>query len=114
MAPSNQRELSNMIELSCEINDTPSAFRFPRGTGSDEIFINQPKDINIGKGYVLVEGNDIAILNLGTRLEKCIEASNFLNQNNIYPTIADARFAKPLDTQLIAVSYTHLTLPTKA
>ncbi len=101
MAPSNQRELSNMIELSCEINDTPSAFRFPRGTGSDELFENQPIDINIGKGYILIEGNDIAILNLGTRLEKCIEASKFLNQNNIYPTIADARFAKPLDTQLI-------------
>ncbi len=101
MAPSNQRELSNMIELSCEINDTPCAFRFPRGTGSDEPFNNQPIDINIGKGYILIEGNDVAILNLGTRLEKCIEASNFLNQNNIYPTIADARFAKPLDTQLI-------------
>ena len=101
MAPSNQRELSNMIELSCEINDTPSAFRFPRGTGSDELFNNQPTDINIGKGYILIEGNDVAILNLGTRLEKCIEASKFLNQNNIYPTIADARFAKPLDTELI-------------
>ena len=101
MAPSNQRELSKMIELSCEINDTPSAFRFPRGTGSDELFINQPSDINIGKGYILIEGNDVAILNLGTRLEKCIEASKFLNQNNIYPTIADARFAKPLDTSLI-------------
>ncbi len=101
MAPSNQRELSKMIELSCEINDTPCAFRYPRGTGSDELFNNQPTDIDIGKGYILIEGNDVAILNLGTRLEKCIEASKFLNQNNIYPTIADARFAKPLDTQLI-------------
>ncbi len=77
------------------------AFRYPRGTGSDELFNNQPTDIDIGKGYILIEGNDVAILNLGTRLEKCIEASKFLNQNNIYPTIADARFAKPLDTQLI-------------
>ena len=54
MAPSNQRELSNMIELSCEINDAPSAFRFPRGTGSDELFNNQPTDISIGKGYILI------------------------------------------------------------
>ena len=55
-------------------------------------------------GNILIEGNDVAILNLGTRLEKCIEASKFLNQNNIYPTIADARFAKPLDEDLILKS----------
>ena len=73
-----------MIELSCEINDTPSAFRFPRGTGSDELFNNQPTDIDIGKGYILIEGNDVAILNLGTRLEKCIEASKFLNLSLIH------------------------------
>ena len=58
-------------------------------------------EIEIGKGYIVVEGKDLAILNLGTRLDTCLEACKILNENNIYPTVADARFAKPLDTKLI-------------
>ena len=57
--------------------------------------------MDIGKGYIVNEGNDIAILNLGTRLESCLEACSILKQRNVYPTLADARFAKPLDTNLI-------------
>ena len=58
-------------------------------------------EIEIGKGYIDTEGDNVAILNLGTRLENIKNACKILNNNNIYPTIADARFAKPLDTNLI-------------
>tara|TARA_B100000575_G_scaffold292621_1_gene301535 strand:- start:1009 stop:2925 length:1917 start_codon:yes stop_codon:yes gene_type:complete len=100
MAPSSQNELIKMIKASTLIDDCPSAFRYPRGTGELND-INSVPEIEIGKGYIFNKGSDVAILNLGTRLEACLEASNILNQNNIYPTIADARFAKPLDTKLI-------------
>ena len=62
---------------------------------------NNLEAIEVGKGHILIEGDEVAILNLGTRLEVCKEASKILNNNNIYPTLADARFAKPLDTNLI-------------
>ncbi len=100
MAPSNQSELIKMMHTSALIDDCPCAFRYPRGVGSlDEI--NYEEKIEVGKGYLIFEGNKIAILNLGTRLEICKEACKILNNNNIYPTLADARFAKPLDTGLI-------------
>ncbi len=101
MAPSSQNELIKMIKLSTYIDDFPSAFRYPRGVGIiDE---NQALDdeIEIGKGYTLNNGNEVAILNLGTRLDSCLEACKILNSKNIFPTIADARFAKPLDHKLI-------------
>ncbi len=101
MAPSNQTELAKMIKLSTNIDSHPCAFRYPRGSGSIENFCKDNEEIEIGKGYIIKEGQDIAILNFGTRLENCIEASNSLMKYNIYPTIADARFAKPLDTKLI-------------
>ena len=100
MAPSNQTELIRMIKTSAIINDRPSAFRYPRGSGNI-IDYKDMNEIEIGKGYIAVEGKDLAILNLGTRLDTCLEACKILNENNIYPTIADARFAKPLDTKLI-------------
>jgi len=100
MAPSSQTELIRMMKTSLLINDSPSAFRYPRGVG----FIEDIKDLNeieIGKGYIDTPGENLAILNLGTRLDTCKEACKILNENNIYPTIADARFAKPIDTKLI-------------
>ena len=102
MAPSNQSELVKMMKTSTMIDDYPSAFRYPRGVGNFEDSKFQ-KSIEIGKGYILTEGEKIAILNLGTRLDVCKEACKILNQNNINPTIADARFAKPLDTKLIDI-----------
>ena len=102
MAPSNQNELIRMMNTSLLINDRPSAFRYPRGTGI--FYENNIKDkdpLEIGKGKIINEGNDIAILNLGTRIQSCFEAAKILNQYNINPTIADARFAKPIDTKLI-------------
>ncbi len=100
MAPSNQTELIKMIKTSSIINDRPSAFRYPRGSGNVVEYIDK-NEIEIGRGYIVVEGHDLAILNLGTRLDTCLEACKILKENNINPTIADARFAKPLDTNLI-------------
>ena len=100
MAPSNQTELVKMIKISSIINDRPSAFRYPRGSGNI-IDFKDMNEIEIGKGYIAVEGEDLAILNLGTKLDICLEACKILKENNINPTIADARFAKPLDTKLI-------------
>ena len=100
MAPSNQSELVKMMKTSASIDNCPSAFRYPRGVG----IINDLDgldEIEIGKGYIDTEGDNVAILNLGTRLDNIKNACKILNNNNIYPTIADARFAKPLDTNLI-------------
>ena len=101
MAPSNQNELVRMINTSLIIDDRPSAFRYPRGTG---IFNENNLDssaLEIGKGCIVIQGKDIAILNLGTRMESCEEAINLLKDYNIFPTLADARFAKPIDKDLI-------------
>ncbi len=100
MAPSNQDELIKMINTSLLINDCPSAFRYPRGHG-ELINADCKEIIEIGKGYICKEGNEIAILNLGSRLATCFEALKILEKNNIFPTLADARFVKPLDTILI-------------
>ncbi len=101
MAPSNQAELIRMIKTSSLINDFPSAFRYPRGTDTLTGQFEELNEIDIGKGYFVQEGNEIAILNLGTRLNECIEACKILKQSDIYPTLVDARFAKPIDTEII-------------
>ena len=101
MAPSNQNELIRMINTTVFINDRPSAFRYPRGTGEMNNYDNNIDPIEIGKGIVLEEGNEVAILNLGSRLQSCQEAIKILNANGIQPTLADARFAKPIDTNLL-------------
>ncbi|MDC1053826.1 1-deoxy-D-xylulose-5-phosphate synthase [Alphaproteobacteria bacterium] len=101
MAPSNQNELIRMINTSVLIDDRPSAFRYPRGAGEiDNTDLNYDS-LEIGKGIIIKEGNDVAILNLGTRMQSCEEATQLLNSHNIYPTLADARFAKPIDKYLI-------------
>ncbi len=101
MAPSNQNELIRMINTSVLIDDRPSAFRYPRGTGEIDITDLNYNPLEIGKGIIIKEGNDVAILNLGTRMQTCEEAIKILNTHNIFPTLADARFAKPIDLNLI-------------
>jgi len=101
MAASNQNELIRMINTTVLINDRPSAFRYPRGVGEIDLNDKNIDPIEIGKGIMLYEGNDVAILNLGSRLQSCQEAIKLLNNYNIYPTLADARFAKPIDTDLL-------------
>ena len=101
MAASDEAELVKMINTSVNINDRPSAFRYPRGNG---IGIELPsiKDIlEIGKGRIIQEGKKVAILNFGTRLDECKKAAEKLFNQGIDCTIVDARFAKPLDEKLI-------------
>ncbi len=101
MAASDEAELVKMINTSVNINDRPSAFRYPRGNG---VGINLPsinETLEIGKGRVIHEGKKVALLNFGTRLEQCKEASENLLKKGITCTVVDARFAKPLDEKLI-------------
>ena len=89
-----------MMKTSTFINDYPCAFRYPRGVGNLDVLENLDP-VEIGKGKLVISGKEIAILNFGARLEICKEACEVLNSKNIYPTLADARFSKPLDTNLI-------------
>jgi 1-deoxy-D-xylulose-5-phosphate synthase len=101
MAASDESELVKMINTSVNINDRPSAFRYPRGNGVG-IELPSIKDVlEIGKGRIIKEGKKVAILNFGTRLEECKKASEKLYSKGIDCTIIDARFAKPLDEKLI-------------
>ena len=101
MAASDEAELVRMINTSTTINDKPSAFRYPRGNGSGVILPNIAEMISIGKGRIIKEGKNVAILSLGTRLQECLKASELLNKKGISATVADMRFAKPIDQDLI-------------
>ncbi len=101
MAPSDEAELVKMINTSIEINNNPSAIRYPRGNGIGVETPSIDEKIEIGKGRIIFEGKNIAILNFGARLQECMLARENLNKKGIYPTIIDARFAKPLDENLI-------------
>ena len=101
MAASDEAELVKMINTSVNINDRPSAFRYPRGNGVGIELPSIKETLEIGKGRVIKEGKKVAIINFGTRLEECKKASDNLLQKGIDCTIIDARFAKPLDEKLI-------------
>ena len=101
MAASDESELVKMINTSVNINDRPSAFRYPRGNGVGIEMPSINEVLEIGKGRVIKEGKKVAILNFGTRLEECKKASDLLLKKGIDITIVDARFAKPLDKKLI-------------
>ena len=101
MAPSNESEFIKMINTSVHINDKPCAIRYPRGTGVGLELPTIDETIEIGKGRVIQKGKQVCILSLGTRLEECKIAAEELKIKGINPTIIDARFAKPLDQELI-------------
>ena len=101
MAASDEAELVKMINTSVNINDRPSAFRYPRGNGVGLELPTLSETLEIGKGRVIKEGKKVALLNFGTRLEECKKANEKLSKNGIECTIIDARFAKPLDEKLI-------------
>ena len=101
MAASDEAELVKMINTSVEINDRPSAFRYPRGNGIGVQLPSIKEVLEIGKAKIIKEGKKVALLNFGTRLEECKKASEKLSTKNINCTIIDARFAKPLDEKLI-------------
>ena len=101
MAASDEAELVKMINTSVEINDRPSAFRYPRGNGVGVQLPSIKEVLEIGKAKIIKEGKKVALLNFGTRLEECKKASEKLLAKGINCTIIDARFANPLDEKLI-------------
>ena len=101
MAASDEAELVKMINTSVNINDRPSAFRYPRGNGIGMELPSIKDILEIGKGRIIQEGKKVAILNFGTRLDECKKAAEKLFNRGIDCTIVDARFAKPLDEKLI-------------
>ena len=101
MAASDEAELVRMINTSVDINNNPSALRYPRGNG---VGVNLPdidEKIEIGKGRIILEGKKVSIINFGARLNECLLANEILNKKGIEITLVDARFAKPLDENLI-------------
>ena len=101
MAASDESELVKMINTSVDINDKPSAFRYPRGTGVGVELPSIDEKLEIGKGRIIKEGKKLAIINFGARLKECLNASINLKKKGINISIVDARFAKPLDEKLI-------------
>jgi 1-deoxy-D-xylulose-5-phosphate synthase len=101
MAASDEAELAHMVATQVAIDDRPSALRYPRGDG---VGVDMPEfgvPLEIGKGRILREGSSIALLALGTRLQECLKAADMLAAQGLPATVADARFAKPLDTELV-------------
>ncbi len=101
MAASDEAELVRMINTSVDINDKPSAFRYPRGNGIGVEIPNISEKLEIGKGRIIKEGKQVAILNFGARLNECLIACENLKKKGINLTLFDARFAKPLDKNTI-------------
>ncbi|MBP3125947.1 1-deoxy-D-xylulose-5-phosphate synthase [Thalassospira sp. ER-Se-21-Dark] len=102
MAAADEAELVHMTTTAWAIDDRPSAFRYPRGEGVGVEMPAEGKVLEIGKGRILREGGKIAILSYGTRLAEALIAAEDLAARGLPATVADARFAKPLDHQLIA------------
>ena len=101
MAAGDEAELVKMINTSVNINDRPSAFRYPRGNGVGIELPNINEVLEIGKGRIISNGKHVAILNFGARLNECKKASDILKKRGISISLFDARFAKPLDDKAI-------------
>ncbi|HYC64591.1 MAG TPA: 1-deoxy-D-xylulose-5-phosphate synthase [Reyranellaceae bacterium] len=101
MAPSDELELMHMVATAAQIDDRPSAFRYPRGEGVGVELPARGTPIEIGRGRIVREGSKIAILSFGARLRECLIAAEDLGAKGLSTTVADARFAKPLDIDLI-------------
>lgn len=101
MAAADEVELMHMVATAAAIDDRPSAFRYPRGEGFGLELPKRGSVLDLGKGRVLREGSAIAILSYGARLQECLKAADELSTHGLSCTVADARFAKPLDTALV-------------
>ncbi|WP_309630088.1 1-deoxy-D-xylulose-5-phosphate synthase [Brevundimonas sp.] len=101
MAAADEADLAAMIATACEIDDRPSAFRYPRGDGVGVEIPEFSAPLEIGKGRIVREGTAVAILSFGTRLQESLKAADILAAHGVSATVADARFAKPLDHDLI-------------
>jgi len=101
MAPSDEAELMHVVATAASICDRPSAFRYPRGEGTGVALPSAGEILTLGKGRIMREGSNIAILSLGTRLGDAMKAADELAARGFPTTVADARFAKPIDTVLV-------------
>ncbi len=101
MAAADEAELRHMVATSAAIDDRPSAFRYPRGEGIGVDLPERGEALEIGKGRILREGSSVALLSYGTRLQECLKAADQLSGFGLSATVADARFAKPLDEDLV-------------
>ena len=101
MAATDEAELAAMIATATAYDEGPCAFRYPRGEGVGVIMPDKAPILQIGKGRIVREGSKVAILSLGTRLAEALKAADLLAARGLSTTVADARFAKPLDYDLI-------------
>jgi len=101
MAAADEAELVHMVATQVAINDRPSALRYPRGEGLGVEMPEEGKPLEIGKGRVLREGHKVALLSFGARLGEALKAADELAAHGLSTTVADARFAKPLDVELL-------------
>jgi 1-deoxy-D-xylulose-5-phosphate synthase len=101
MAAADEVELARMVATAAAIDDRPSAFRYPRGEGVGLEMPAIAEPLEIGRGRIVREGTGVALLSLGTRLQPCLDAAEQLAHRGLSATVADARFAKPLDEELI-------------
>ena len=101
MAPSDEAQLRHMVSTAANYDEGPISFRYPRGEGIGVDLPEKGSLIEIGKGRVIKEGNDVALLSFGSRLNVALEAAENLHSVGLSTTVADARFAKPLDHLLI-------------
>ena len=110
MAPSDEAELVHAVATALSIEDGPSAFRYPRGEGVGVDLPERGIPWPIGKGRIIREGSSVAILSLGTRLSECLKAADELAARGLSATVADARFAKPIDEDLLRQLVRHHAL----
>jgi 1-deoxy-D-xylulose-5-phosphate synthase len=101
MAPADEAELAHMVATACTHDTGPIALRFPRGNGTGVALPDQPEVLPIGKGRLLRQGADVAVVALGSRVQAALQAADTLAREGINITVADARFAKPLDGALL-------------
>ncbi len=101
MAAADEAELVHMVATQVAIDDAPSAVRYPRGEGTGVAMPEEGAPLEIGKGRVLAEGNKVALFSYGARLAECLTAARELGAYGLSTTVADARFAKPLDVDLL-------------
>ena len=101
MAAADEAELVHMVATAAAIDDRPSAFRYPRGEGMGVPLPGEGKPLEIGRGRIVREGSSVALLSFGARLGECLKAADELDAQGISATVADARFAKPLDRDLV-------------
>ena len=102
MAPRDEAMLVHMLRTAVTYDDGPIALRYPRGEGIGVPLPEEPQALEIGTGELLHEGSRVALIGYGTGVDKALEAAALLREGGIDPTVADARFAKPLDAGLLA------------